>query len=54
MLLARAGLPGGASAIAAVLRDGALFTAGYVLGWVLVPGWRAFLRHELRRPDPTP
>jgi O-antigen/teichoic acid export membrane protein len=48
-LRAFAGVP--ASPFIAVLRDGVIFVAGYGLGWVLVPGWRAFLRHELRRPE---
>lgn len=42
-----------AAALAAVGRDGLVFAAGHVLGWVLVPGWKGFLRHELRRPDPV-
>lgn len=35
---------------AAVARDAVVLAVGYVTGWVLVPGWREFLRHELRRP----
>lgn len=41
-------------ALLLVLRDGLILTAGYALGWIAVPGWRAFLRHELRRPAPAP
>ncbi|HWA85583.1 MAG TPA: oligosaccharide flippase family protein [Opitutus sp.] len=40
----------GHSVLAAVARDGVVLAAGYALGWIAVPGWRAFLRHELRRP----
>jgi hypothetical protein len=40
-----------AHALAAVARDGAVLAAGYAAGWIAVPGWRAFLRHELRRPE---
>jgi O-antigen/teichoic acid export membrane protein len=39
--------------IAAVAMDGIVLTLGYILGWILVPGWRAFVRHELRRPAAT-
>jgi PST family polysaccharide transporter len=41
-------------ALVTVLRDGVLLAAGYAAGWILVPGWRHFLRHELRRPEPAP
>jgi PST family polysaccharide transporter len=46
------GTPGPAFGV--VLRDGVVFALGYALGWVLVPGWKNFLRHELRRPEPAP
>jgi len=37
-----------ASPLGALALDGVVLTAGYGLGWVLVPGWGAFLRRELR------
>ena len=53
VLLVRTLTPAPATALVTVLRDGSVLVAGYALGWILVPGWRTFLRHELRRPEPT-
>lgn len=53
VLFAHALLPAPASALVAVVRDGLILGAGCVLGWIIIPGWRGFLRHELRRPEPA-
>lgn len=50
VLLVRPHWPIANSLFTVLARDGLLFTAAYALGWLLVPGWRQFLRRELRRP----
>jgi O-antigen/teichoic acid export membrane protein len=52
VLLAHALAGTAGPALATMTRDGLLLAAGYAVGWVAVPGWRHFLRHELRRPEP--
>lgn len=54
VLALRAAVATPGPALLTVARDGVVLAAGYALGWVLVPGWRAFLRHELRRPEAAP
>jgi hypothetical protein len=54
LLVTRAGWGTAGPAYLIVLRDALVFAAGYALGWLVVPGWKSFLAHELRRPAPSP
>ncbi|HXS31523.1 MAG TPA: oligosaccharide flippase family protein, partial [Steroidobacteraceae bacterium] len=54
LLSARRGWGTAGPAYLIVLRDALVFAGSYALGWLLVPGWKSFLAHELRRPAPTP
>jgi O-antigen/teichoic acid export membrane protein len=51
VLLARLFFSGSPPAYFVLLRDGLVLLAGYACGWMLVPGWRRFLNHELRREE---
>ncbi len=51
VLLVRTFSSDGLPSFFVLLRDGLVLLTGYSCGWMLVPGWRRFLKHELRRGE---